>query len=204
MGRFQRGETIFHQADPAAVFYIVHQGWVKIYRITPLGDETVIGVFTRGQNFAEIAALAGGGYPADAAAVTDVTLVAVPVRWLIAQIEREPATALTMLASVSRQVRRLVDEIEALKGRSGIQRVAEFLVAESVAKEGMSAVKLPYEKALIASRLGMKAESLSRVFHRLRSHGVLVKNDVAIVKDIGTLKNLIETERSGGGASNSS
>ena len=91
----------------------------------------------------------------------------------------------------------LVDQIEALKSRSGLQRVAEFLVAQSTARSGMCAVRLPHEKSLIASRLGMKAESLSRVFRRLRGHGVLVKNDVAVIKDVDALRELIDSDRSG-------
>jgi len=192
---FSQGQMIFSQSDKAERFYIVVEGWVKVFRITQQGREVVIGVFTRRQNFAEIAALAGESYPANAAAVTKAVLLGIPVSWIKTQITKEPQTALTMLASISRQVHGLVDQIETLKGLSATERVVEFLVAQSSVDEGMSAVHLPHEKSLIASRLGMKAESLSRVFHRLRDHGVIVKNDVAIIKSLETLRKFAEIER---------
>ena len=75
-----RGMGIFDQDDPANRFFIVIDGWVKVYRITAAGEEAVIGVFTRGESFAEIAALAGETYPASATAITDLSLAEIPIR----------------------------------------------------------------------------------------------------------------------------
>jgi DNA-binding Lrp family transcriptional regulator len=49
---------------------------------------------------------------------------------------------------------------------------------------------------VIAKKLGMKAESLSRVFQRLRKHGVIIKNDMAIIDDIAKLHLLLEGSES--------
>ena len=193
--QLERGEGLFTQHDPATAFYIVLEGWVKVFRVTPRGDEAVIGVFTRGESFAEVAALARDDYPANAQAVTDARLATFPVDGLVRRIEEDPQIALAMLASVSRQVRRLVDEIEQMKGLSGIQRVAEFLIAQCAVKEGTCAIRLPYEKALIASKLGMKAESLSRVFQRLREHGVIISRDMAVINEVSMLRDIVEQDR---------
>ena len=64
-------------------------------------------------------------------------------------------------------------EIEQLKARTGAQRLAEFLLELCPVESGSCAVRLPYDKALIAGRLGMKPESLSRGFSRLRKVGVV-------------------------------
>ena len=40
-------DTIMRQDDPATAFFIVIDGWVKLYRTTPSGDDTVIEVMTR-------------------------------------------------------------------------------------------------------------------------------------------------------------
>ncbi len=190
-----RGTTIFQQDDPARRFFIVVEGWVKVFRTTAAGEEAVIGIFTRGQSFAEIAALARDNYPAYAEAVTDVRLAEIPIDRIVSSISRNPQVALVMLASVSRHVRRLVDEIEQMKGLSGIQRVAEFLIAQSPVASGACTVRLPYEKVLIASKLGMKAESLSRVFQRLRKYGVHIKRDMAVINEVRALHDVIDQER---------
>lgn len=167
-------------------------GWVKVYRTTASGEEAIIGIFTRGESFAEIAALARGNYPANAMTVSDSLLAAIPISAIVAAIGRDADVALAMLASVSRHVRRLVDEIEQMKGLSGQQRVADFLVRLSPVTSGTSMVRLPYEKAVIARKLGMKAESLSRVFQRLQKHGVIIKNDMAVIDDIARLRSVLE------------
>jgi CRP-like cAMP-binding protein len=191
----ERGQALFAQHDRAMAFFVVLDGWVKIFRVTPRGDEAVIGVFTRGESFAEIAALAGEDYPANAEAVTDVRVAMFPVDHLVRRIADDPQIALTMLASISRQVRRLIDEIEQMKGLSGIQRVAEFLAAQCTVEKGTCAVRLPYEKSLIAAKLGMKAESLSRVFQRLRNHGVVISRDMAVISEVSSLRDIVEQDR---------
>jgi CRP-like cAMP-binding protein len=49
----REGETVFRQGDPADAFFIVIEGWVKLYRITLSGEEAVISLFTKGDSFAE-------------------------------------------------------------------------------------------------------------------------------------------------------
>ena len=189
-----RGQILFQQHDPARTFFVVLDGWVKVFRMSPRGEEAVIGIFTRGESFAEIAALAGNDYPASAEAVADTRLAAVSVERLTRRISEDPSVALAMLASVSRQMHRLVDEIEQMKGHSGIQRVAEFLARHCNVDEGACVVRLPYEKALIAGKLGMKAESLSRVFQRLRARGVVIRGEMAMINDVATLRDIVDRD----------
>lgn len=189
-----RGQHLFTQNDPATTFFIVLEGWIKVYRMSPRGEEAVIGVFTDGESFAEIAALARRNYPASAEAVTDSRLAVIAVERLVRRITVNPGLALTMLASTSRQVMRLVDEIEQMKGLSATQRVAEFLMRHCTVGEGACAVRLPYEKSLIASKLGIKAESLSRVFQRLRSQGVVVRGDMAMINDVTVLREIVDRD----------
>lgn len=47
---------------------------------------------------------------------------------------------------------------------------------------------LPYDKALIAGRLGMKPESLRRAFAKLREHGVNIRQNMAEIEDLERLK----------------
>jgi len=190
-----RGEILFLQGDPAAAFFVVLEGWLKIYRLTTAGDEAVVGVFTAGQNFAEAAALSGGIYPASCEAVTDCRVVQLPAENLTEKIRRSPDIALSMLASTSKQLHRLVQEIEQLKAHTGAQRVAEFLASLCPVEEGACTIGLPYDKALIAGRLGMKPESLSRAFARLRPLGVRIDHNTAAISDVARLRNYADDDR---------
>jgi CRP/FNR family transcriptional regulator, dissimilatory nitrate respiration regulator len=191
----ERGTLLFMQGDEATAFYIVLEGWVKIYRMTPTGEEAVLAVFTRGQSFAEAAAFTGGVYPASAETVTDCRILAVPTRRLAERMRESPEIGLAMLASTARHLHGLVQQIEQLKAHTGAQRVAEFLISLAPVESGPCTIALPYDKALIAGRLGMKPESLSRAFQRLRPCGLNIRQNMASIGDVAKLKEFVLQER---------
>lgn len=192
---FERGQTLFTQGDDAEAFFVVLDGWVKLYRLTSSGTEAVIGIFTRGQNFAEAAAFTGGVYPVSGEAVTDSRLLRVSARRLFERIRESPEIGLAMLASTSQHLHLLVRQIEALKAHTGAQRIAEFLLELAPQGDNKCVVDLPYDKALIAARLGMKPESLSRAFNRLAEYGVSIVQKQAVIEDLSRLQDFAESER---------
>jgi CRP-like cAMP-binding protein len=191
----KQGHPLFRQGDPAAAFFIVVEGWIKLYRITLAGEEAVIHVLTKGESFAEAVAFTGNRYPATAEAVSNARVVRIPADHVVRCIREMPDIALAMIASTSQHLRRLVQEVEQLKAQSGIQRVAEFLVSLCPPSGGPHTIALPYDKALIAGRLGLKPESLSRAFSKLRSVGVDVKASHVVVHEVAKLRNLAADER---------
>jgi CRP-like cAMP-binding protein len=193
--RHPRHTVLFEQGDPASEFYVVLEGWTKLFRITPGGDEAVVGTFTRGDCFGEAPCLSGGHYPVGAQTVTEARLLAIPADRIVAQIRLQPEIGLAMLASTSLHLRKLVDQIEELKARTGPQRLAEFLVGLAGPAEGFCTITLPYEKMLIAGRLGMKPESLSRAFQKLRGVGVSIDHDKVAIESVSRLADFAGRER---------
>jgi len=191
---FERGATIFLQGELASAVYVVVQGWVKLYRVAPNGSEAVVGVFTRGDSFGEAVAFTHDAYPVSAEAATDVTLLRLETAEILRLIERQPGLAVSLLAATFAHLHRLVDQIEQLKARNGAQRVAEFLLEHVSDEAGGCAVTLPYDKVLIAGRLGMKPESLSRAFARLREKGVHVRQSLAEIEDVDVLRAFVEED----------
>ena len=99
----------------------------------------------------------------------------------------EPQLAFDMLAAASMRLRELVDEIEELKAKSAPQRIADFFVKQAGSTSGSVRIALPYEKALIAARLGMKPESFSRALLRLSPLGVTVDRESVTIDDVARL-----------------
>lgn len=190
-----RGETVFMQGDAATSLYIVLDGWVKLFRLTPTGTEAVVGVFTRGDSFGEGVAFCDDVYPVTAEAVTNARVMQLRASRLLEMMKDRPELCLAMLASTFRHLRSLVTQIEQLKAQSGPQRIAEFLLDLCPVEEGACEVTLPYDKVLIAGRLGMKPESLSRAFVRLRDIGVRIIQNSAQISDIARLRAYVEEDR---------
>lgn len=188
-------ELIMRQDDPATAFFIVIDGWVKISRSTQCGDETVIDMMSKGDSFAEAVAFSGARYIASAESINVARVGRIPADHLIRCIRESPDIALAMIASVSQRMHHLVQQVEQLKAQSGVQRVAEFLASLSLAEHGHCALALPYDKILIAGRLGLTPESLSRAFAKLRGVGVTINASKVNVEDIVALRRIAADDR---------
>lgn len=193
---FKRGETIFIQGDIAQNIYIVLDGWVKLFRITPTGAEAVVGVFTKGRSFGEAVAFESGHYPVTAEAVTDSHVLLVRTSILASMMQGRPEIAMAILSSTFRHLHSLVAQVEQLKAHTGAQRVAEFLLDLCECQNGACTITLPYDKTLIAGRLGMQPQSLSRAFNRLEPLGVTISHNMAAIDDIDKLREYILEDRS--------
>lgn len=193
--RFERGTMIFAQGDPADAIFIVLEGWVKLYRIAPSGTEAVVGVFTKGHSFGEAVALRQATYPVYAEAVTDCTLLRLDAREMLRLLHGSPEVAISMLTATYAHLHNLVAQIEQLKAQTGPQRVAEFLLDLAKSRVGSCTVQLPYDKVLIAGRLGMKPESLSRAFSKLKEQGVKIMQNSAEIEDLDALRTYADRDR---------
>lgn len=189
-----KGRILFQQGDEADRFFVVLDGWVKLYRQVPTGEEAILHVFTRGDTFAEAALFNGHRYPATAEVVSDARLLSINCNYFEKYLRESPRVAMNMMASTAIHMKHLVHEIEQIKGRTSVQRLAFFLL-EMCPDDAISAVvTLPYEKSLVAARLGIQPESLSRILNRLRGYGVnCIKNQI-IISDINLLRALAAGE----------
>ncbi|SDI44483.1 cyclic nucleotide-binding protein [Aliiruegeria lutimaris] len=186
--KHERGETLFLHGETARSIHIVIDGWVKLFRVAPNGGETVVSVFTKGESFGEAVAFRNKKYPVSAEAVTDCHLLQIPTSALLETMRKDPEVSISILASTFTHLHSLVDQLEQLKAQTGAQRLAEFLLEISDSDENSCVVTLPYDKVLIAGRLGMKPESLSRAFAKLRTFGVKVNRYDAAIENIERLR----------------
>ncbi|MBA5764887.1 Crp/Fnr family transcriptional regulator, partial [Vibrio sp. 404] len=85
--------------------------------------------------------------------------VQVPSAEVLNVMRSHPEVCIAILSSTFAHLHALVAEVEQLKARSGAQRVAQFLLSLVTCDEGSCRVMLPYDKILIAGRIGMKPES---------------------------------------------
>lgn len=183
----ERGHVLFQQGDPARAFFLVLGGQVKLSRVNPGGDEAVVHIYGAGESFAEAAMFLGGRYPVAAVAVVPSRIMHIESDALRRKVAERPEIAFAMMASMSRHLKVLVDQIEKMKLLSADQRVAEFLLGLCGEKTGAVTLSLPHEKSLIANRLGMKPATFSRAIARIRDLGVEVTGNQASIRDAAAL-----------------
>jgi CRP-like cAMP-binding protein len=190
--RYVKGDTIVRQGEKAQWVIVVLEGYVKLSRLAANGEETLIHIFGRGETVAESVAVLGDKHTTTAEATGPTRIVRLPAH-VVAQAAREaPELALAILSESSAKIWALMDEIEALKAQTADQRVLRFL--HSLCPPGAERVetRLPYTKGVIAARLGLKQETLSRSFARLKSVGVEIEGRKVAIASAPALAEEIE------------
>lgn len=188
----RRNQQLFSEGDPANLLFLVLDGQVKLSRLAPEGAEAVVHVFGPGETFAEAAMFMGGRYPVTATAVTAARLVGVSNERLKALVLVKPEIAFAMLASMARHLKVLVAQIEQMKLLTTRQRAIRFLLDHCGRTGGAATFALPHDKALIANRLGMKAETFSRALASLSDYGVAVVGGKVSIEDVNRLVLLLD------------
>jgi len=185
--RLGRGDMVFHVGQACEEFHVTVIGQVKLFVISPTGQEKVIELVGPGNTFAEAIMFSGSPYIVNAQALTDTLLLTINKQAVLAEIENDSRFSLRMLAGISRRMHGLVSDVEAYALHSGQQRVIGYLLRDLCGTDGTLrdsiTVSLPVSKATIASRLSLTPEYFSRVLHELESAGMIEidKRDIRIL-----------------------
>jgi CRP-like cAMP-binding protein len=184
-----KGKMLFIAGEPAQACYILLNGWVKLYRETLDGTQAIIDILPAGFLFGETALYEDKSYPFSAEIVEAATIICLPLSVLEQEMQRDLKLAFMMLRSMARQRRQQDMEIEHTKVQNAPQRIACFLLRLCNQKEeGPITLHLPYDKTLLASRLGMQPETFSRALNRLRDDtGLTIKGGSIEIPAIKTL-----------------
>ncbi|MGD9638338.1 MAG: Crp/Fnr family transcriptional regulator [Alphaproteobacteria bacterium] len=185
---YSKGQLLFLQGDMAEAFYIVIDGWVKLFRNSEDGQEVVIAAFSHGDIFAEAAIFGEGKYPVSASIIEDAKLLVVPRKIFLERLKNNSELCFEIFASMSKHLRFMVSHMEQMGTRSAPQRLAGFLCNLAQDENGKIIANLPHDKSLIAARLGMQPETLSRSFAKLKSMGVEVDGLKIIINSLLKLK----------------
>jgi CRP-like cAMP-binding protein len=169
---FEDGGVIFRQGDPVTAFVVVVSGYVKLLRTAANGDETLIAIRADGESVGDAPSGSGETCGVSAEAVGPVAVLKLPAGRFARVMRESPALCAAMMQDAKERIASLTAEIESLKGQNADQRLARFILSLCPPGEERCRFRLPYDKRLIAERLGVKQETLSRAFAKLREIGV--------------------------------
>ncbi|MCG6967782.1 MAG: Crp/Fnr family transcriptional regulator [Chromatiaceae bacterium] len=170
--RLADGEALFEQGDPARRFYLVLTGQIKLFRLSPAGNEKVIDIVTPGSTFAEaLMFLERPHYPVGAQALQASEVISIDAIDFADMLLGSVKTCFLLMGSMSQRMRGLLREIDDLSLHSASCRVAAYLLRQA---EGQTdSFDLPVAKQTIASRLSVKPETFSRIIKNLSDDGVI-------------------------------
>ena len=191
---YEEDTQLFSAGDAADRFFVVLAGSVRLYATIPDGRETTIALITAPATFAEAAMFSSGGFPVNASAAAGTVLLHVAAKEFLAALDSEPERGLEMLRSMRQWELLLLDEIRQVKTKTPLQRLAGFMLSLCGEREGQVTVRLPVRKTLLARKLGIKPETLSRNLQRLAAAGVTSSGDSVEIPDTAILLRIFRGE----------
>lgn len=173
----EKDDYVFHQSEPCTHFGFVISGSIKIYRLTPDGQEKVFEVIGDRKTFGEAMMFnEHQQYVATSQAVTPTQLLLIPNASYKKLISENSELSSALLSALSIRLHQRLNEIEILSLKNATHRVIRYILSQALRSCGSCntpSFELPIAKRLIAGQLSIQPETFSRIIHHLSHEGII-------------------------------
>ncbi|OIP06539.1 MAG: hypothetical protein AUK53_12140 [Betaproteobacteria bacterium CG2_30_59_46] len=182
-------DVLFAQCDVSRNFHIVHSGMIKLFRISADGTEKILELIAANQVLGEDAMFVGE-HSAYATALEPTQIISIDCSYLTTLLSKNTKLCLRMMTLMSLRSQKLIEEIGSITLQSAFQRVTQYLIGKKgVIGDIADPIRLNLPKQVIASRLGVRPETLSRIITRLRNEGMIdCARDIVVLKNMTALQ----------------
>ena len=188
------GEFLLQQGDSAMEFFLVLKGELKLVTSSATGQEKILHIIHPGQTFAEVLMFLGKPrYPAAVEALANSQLIGFPSDLYKVLLSESIEACFGLLGDFALRNRQLVGEIEALTLYNATFRVVQYLLKEIPSNQiSATSVKLRAPKNVIAARLAITPETLSRILSKLKRDGIIEVSDKQVtLHDIDWMRKFV-------------
>ncbi len=193
--KVKRGEALFRAGDKFAAIYAIRVGFFKTALLHGDGREQVTGFQMPGELLG-LDGIGSGAHASNAVALEDCEVCVLPFG-LVEEISREiPGLQRHLNSVLSREIVRDHGVMMLLGSMRAEERLAVFLLnlSKRFIRRGWSAsdFHLRMTRDEIGSYLGLKLETVSRLFSKFQADGLLEVNQKHVrIADIGGLEKVM-------------
>lgn len=187
--RFPRSVTLIEESQSADFLHVVVEGLVEMYG-TNAGRETTLSLIRPVGTFILAAVLKDQVYLQAARTLEASRILMIPAESVRAAMVADPGFMSAIVAELATAYRRTVKELKNQKLRTGVNRLANWILRAHERQGGKGVVHIGMEKRVLASYLGMAPENLSRAFATLSVHGVALDGPIIRLTNPGKLVKL--------------
>lgn len=192
--RFPAGTLLLLEGDPVDFLYVLLDGQVELHG-TWNDRETVLSILRPVSTFILAAVVLDADALMSARTLERCEVLMIPGDAIRKAMTEDAAFAVAVSRDLAGAFRGMVRQIKNQKLRSGVERLANYLVTLHATQEVESTtLRLPHEKRVLASLLGMTPENLSRAFSALQEHGVKVHGALVTISSLPALTALAKPD----------
>jgi len=187
--RFPPGVELVHEKDPADFLHVVVEGLVEMGARQGQRETTLSFIRPFG-TFVLAAILNDQLYLQRARTLEKSRILMIPAGAVRETIRRDVGFMTAITSELANAYRNTIKDLKNQKLRTGAERLANWLLRHHRLQGGNHTVTIGIEKRVLASRLGMTPENLSRAFASLGAYGVEVQGPKVLLRKLRDLEQL--------------
>ena len=191
--RFPAGTFLLLEGDPVDFLYVLLDGQVELHG-TWNDKETTLAILRPVSTFILAAVVLETHALMTARTLERCEILMISGDSIRRAMGADAHFAVAVARDLAGCYRGLVRSIKNQKLRGGAERLANYLLTLRAGQQTDRKVRLPHEKRVLASLLGMTPENLSRAFATLQKHGVNVNGSEVLIEDRRELERLAKPD----------
>ncbi len=175
--RYPKGAEVFQQDQQARRFFLLLHGHLRVYRLTPDGQQVVVRYISPGEIFGVAMALGRTTYPATAAAVVDSVALVWPNAVWPRLSEAYPALLANTLRAVGSRLQDAQTRVVEMSTEQVERRIAHALLrlAQQSGRKVETGIQIdfPISRQDVAEMTGATLHTVSRVLSAWEDRGLV-------------------------------
>ena len=175
--RYPKGTNVFQQDEDAHSFFVLLHGHLRVFKLTPDGQQVVVRFVSPGEVFGVAMAIGRSTYPATAAAVVDSIALVWPSAAWPRLIAKHPALAVNTLQTVGSRLQEAHTRVVEMSTEQVERRIAHALLrlAQQSGRKVEAGVQIdfPISRQDVAEMTGATLHTVSRVLSAWEDKGLV-------------------------------
>jgi CRP-like cAMP-binding protein len=167
---YRRGEMIYIAGDKGEKLYVIHEGKVKITRVSDSGKEQVIRILGPGEFLGELSLFSPEPMTDNAEVLEKTTVCIISSEKIKELMVKYPTIAFKVMEELSKRLEKAENLIENISLHGVEKRLADTLLDMA---DDNDEIVLKISKKDLASHIGMSQETLSRKLTAFQEMGLI-------------------------------
>jgi CRP/FNR family transcriptional regulator, cyclic AMP receptor protein len=180
----RKDQTLFDEGARAVDYYQVEEGSVKMFIVSPDGQEFIQGIFSPGESFGEPALLGSFPYPGSAKAIEAGSVWKLSGNYFFEMLKENFDLHLKVTQVLCQRLRyksMVLSEISSHDPDHRISSLLQYYKSKNARPGESGPIRIPYTRQQIADMSGLRVETVIRTVKRMEKEGKLALEGHKIV-----------------------
>ena len=172
----RKDQVLFHEGDKAIDYFQVEEGSVKMFIVSPDGQEFIQGIFSSGESFGEPALIGRFPYPGGAKAIGPGKVWKLSGDYFFQMLKENFELHLKMTEVLCQRLRyksMVLSEISSHDPDHRIYSLLKYYKAKNQKPGHEGPILIPYTRQQIADMSGLRVETVIRTVKKMEKEGKL-------------------------------